>query len=235
LPSSLASFDTTTSQPSSRVLTPVSTCRYIDSCILILPCDKPPLGPLNVLLFGETGIDKISIIKLIVRQNFANTAPGAPYSMLKRTAEATLKERGFQLWEVSSSKASMSFFKRFIAKWRLKASYKKLHRAGRTPLLLYCMNGTSAPTASREYKDFTDIVRSTSCASIAVVVDLEGSLTNTGDQWTRYKGDLERLGMQFSHYICITSLPNDSNTLRSPETICGLIEYYTSCPPRRTS
>ncbi|KAG1792870.1 kinase-like domain-containing protein [Suillus variegatus] len=190
------------------------------------------LLPLNVLLFGEAGVDKSSIIQLIVGQNITDAAPGAPYSMLKRTAGVTLRERRFELWEVSSS---ISFFPRFIAKWRLRASYKRLYRDGGAPLVLYCMKGTSTPTASREYQDFTDIVGSTSCVSISAVVDgLEESLTNMDDWWTKYKGDLIRLGMQFSNHVYITLLPDDPNALRSRETICSLIESYASYVPRHT-
>lgn len=217
-PPSLASSNATTPQPSSRALTAL------------------PLDPLNVLLFGETGIDKSSIIKLIVGQDIANTAPGAPDSMLKRTAAVTLEERRFELWEVSSSDASMGFFKRLIAKWRLRASYKRLHRDSGAPLLLYCMKGTSTPTASREYKKFTNIVSSTSCVSIAVVVGLEEYPENMDDWWTEFKWNLGRLGMQFSNHVCITSLSNDPNTLRCRETICSLIGSYASyVPPRHTS
>ncbi|KAG1904339.1 uncharacterized protein F5891DRAFT_1014220 [Suillus fuscotomentosus] len=204
-PPSWASPNAATPQPSSGVST---------------------LLPLNVLLFGETGVDKSSIIQLIVGQNIVDAVPGGPYPMLKRVAGVTLGERRFELWEVSSS---MSFFPRFIAKWRLGASYKRLYRNGGAPLVLYCMKGKSTPTASREYQDFTDIVGSTSCVSISAVVDgLEESLTNMDDWWTKYKGDLIRLGMQFSNHVCITLLPDDPNALRS------LIESYASYP-RHTS
>lgn len=186
--------------------------------------NKLPLDPLNVLLFGETGVDKSSIIELIIGQQIGDAAPGAPYYLMKHTAEITLRERRFKLWEVSSSTALMGLFQRLIAKRRLRASYNKLHRDGGAPLLLYCMRGTSAPTISREYQDFNDIVGSTSCVSIAAVVDgLEESLD---DWWTKYEGDLKRLGMQFSHHMCITSSPSDPNTSRSRETICSFIESY---------
>ncbi|KAG1719350.1 kinase-like domain-containing protein [Suillus lakei] len=164
--------------------------------------------PLDVLLFGETGVDKSSIINLIVGKNIADAAPNAPHSTL-----------------------SMGFFRRFIAKWQLRASYRRLHRGGVAPLLLYCMRGPSAPTASRDYQDFTDIVGSTCRVSTALVVNgLEQSLTNMDDWWTDYEGDLERLGMQFFDHACVTSLPNDPNTSQSREIICSLIESYVYHP-----
>ncbi|KAG1731478.1 kinase-like domain-containing protein, partial [Suillus paluster] len=190
---------------------------------------SPPLGPLNVLLFGETGVDKMSIIKLIIGQTVADTSPDAPHSMLKHTThEVNLRGRRFRLWEVSSI-APMGFFRRLVAKWQLKSSYRKLHRDGGVHLLLYCMGGPSVQRASRDYKYFTDIVSSTSGVPIAAVVNgLEGYPTDMDDWWTNNKGELERLGMQFSNHACITSLPDDPSASRSRETIRSLIESYTS-------
>lgn len=185
------------------------------------------LDPLNVVLFGETGVDKSSIINLIVRKNIANEAPDARYPMLKHVSKTTLGRRRCELWEVSST-ASIGLFRRFVFKWRIKASYRKLHKDGGAPLILYCMRGPSAPTASRDYQDFTNIVGSTSHASIVAVVNGLESLTNMDDWWTKHEGDLERLGMQFSDHACISSLPDHPSTLLSRETIRNLIESYAS-------
>ncbi|KAG2740562.1 hypothetical protein P692DRAFT_20678524, partial [Suillus brevipes Sb2] len=163
----------------------------------------------NVFLFGETRVDKRSIIDLLVGQNIIDTALDAPYPMLKHIANVTLRRRRFQLWEVPSI-ALMGFLRRFVAKRRLRASYRKMYREGGTPLLLYCIRGPSAPTASRDYQDFTDIVGSANRVLIVAVVNgLEASLTNMDDWWTKYEGALKRLGMQFSNHACISSLPND--------------------------
>ncbi|KAG2099655.1 hypothetical protein BD769DRAFT_1368327 [Suillus cothurnatus] len=126
----------------------------------------------------------------------------------------------------------MGILRQFISKWRIRASYRKLHKDGGAPLLLYCIRGPSAPTASRDYQDFIDIVGSTRYVSIdAVVNGLEKSLTNMDDWWTNYEGDLKRLNMQFSNHACITSLPEDPSTSQSQGTIRDLIESYASRVP----
>lgn len=147
--------------------------------------------------------------------------------MLKHISKVTLRGRRFEFWDVSST-ASMGLFRRSIYRWRLKASYRKLHKDGGAPLLLYCMRGPSAPTASRDYQDFTETVRSTSCVSIVAVVNGLESLTNMDDWWMKHEGDLERLSMHFSNHACISSLPDHPSTSRSRETICNLIESYAS-------
>lgn len=191
------------------------------------PLTPLPLNPLNVLLFGETGVDKSSIINLIVGQNITDEEQDARYFMLKHVSKVTLRGRRFEFWDVSST-ASMGLFRRSIYGWRLRWSYRKLHKDGGAPLLLYCMRGPSAPTASRDYQDFTDIIGSTSRVSIVAVVNGLESLTNMDDWWTTHEGDLDHLGMHFSNHACISSLPDNSSTSRSRETIRNLIKSYAS-------
>ncbi|KAG1742186.1 hypothetical protein EDB19DRAFT_1634044 [Suillus lakei] len=173
-------------------------------------------GPFNVLLFGETGVGKSSIINLIMRQEVAQTSPDAETCTLKHTPyEVNLGIRHFKLWEVSSTD-SMGFFRSLFFKWRLKKEFKKLHRDNGVYLLLYCMRGSRTQRAMlRDYKIFTDVVSSAAGAHsvpiAAVVNSLEDYPTNMDDWWAKNKDNLERLGMRFSAHACITSLPDDPN------------------------
>ncbi|KAG2153916.1 hypothetical protein DEU56DRAFT_428907 [Suillus clintonianus] len=173
-------------------------------------------GPLNVLLFGETGVGKSSIINLIMGGDTAQTSPDGGTCTLTHTSyEVDLGTHNFKLWEVSSI-GSMGFFRSFFKKWRLKKALKKLHRDEGVYLLLYCMRGSRAHRALlSDYKHFTDIVGSTAGPGrvpvAAVVTSLEDYPTNMDNWWTKNKDNLERLGMQFSSHACITSLPYDPN------------------------
>ncbi|KAG2153918.1 hypothetical protein DEU56DRAFT_878455, partial [Suillus clintonianus] len=173
-------------------------------------------GPLNVLLFGETGVGKSSIINLITGRDSAQTSPdGATCTLTHTSYEVDLGTHDFKLWEVSSIE-SMGFFRSFFEKRRLKKAFKKLHRDEGVCLLLYCMRGSRAQRAlPSDYKHFTDIVGSTAGPGrvpvAAVVTSLENYSTNMDDWWTKNRENLERLGMQFSSHACIMSLPDDPN------------------------
>ncbi|KAG2738227.1 kinase-like protein [Suillus brevipes Sb2] len=132
-------------------------------------------GPLNVLLFGETGVGKSSIINLIMGRDVAQTSPDAETCTLKHTPyEVNLGDRRFKLWEVSSIE-SMGFFRALFAKWRLKKSFKKLYKDDGVYLLLYCMRGSRAQTALiKDYKFFTDIVGSSVTVAGGVVGEEQG-------------------------------------------------------------
>ncbi|KAG1777035.1 kinase-like domain-containing protein [Suillus placidus] len=93
-------------------------------------------GPLNVFLFGETGVGKSAIINLIMGRDVAQTSPDAAICTLQHTFhEVTLGDCRFKLWEVSSLD-SMGFFRTLFAKWRLKKSFKKLYRDDGVYLLI---------------------------------------------------------------------------------------------------
>jgi len=181
-------------------------------------CDKPPL---NVLLFGDTGVGKSSIINLIMGQNVADVSD-VPHSVVEHTTyEVNFEGRLFKLREVSSI-ASMNFLRRFFAHRRLKKLYDKLYRESGVYLLLYCMRGPSVPSALP--KDYKYMTNTTNRVPIAAVINgLEGSLNTMDDWWTENKQALEHVGMHFSKHACITSLSDDPSTLRSHEAICSLI------------
>ncbi|KAG1742232.1 kinase-like domain-containing protein [Suillus lakei] len=59
-------------------------------------------GPLNVILFGETGVGKSAIINLIMGRDAAQTSPDAETCTVQHTShEVMLGTHRFKLWEVS--------------------------------------------------------------------------------------------------------------------------------------
>ncbi|KAG2136413.1 hypothetical protein DEU56DRAFT_702114, partial [Suillus clintonianus] len=166
---------------------------------------------LNVLIFGEAGVGKSSVINLIMGQNAAQMSLDGATCMLEHTSyEVHLGGRNFKFWEVSSIE-SMGFFRNFFYKWRLKKSYKRLYKDDGVHLLMYCMRGSRAQRALlKDYKFFANIVGSTTGPGgvpvVAVVTRFEGYPKVMDSWWTKNEGILEHLGMRFSAHACITSL-----------------------------
>jgi GTPase SAR1 family protein len=176
-----------------------------------IPCNKSLSRSFNVLVFGETGVGKSSVINLIMGQDVAQTSPDAPTCTLEHTFyETSLENQRFKLWEVSST-APTNFFRRFFAKWRMKKAYKKLCSDEGVFLLLYCMRNSRAQgTMVSHYKFFTSIVSSTDRVPVAAVVTcLEDYPMDMDDWWKKNERNLEREGMKFSKHACITALPDD--------------------------
>ncbi|KAG2343531.1 hypothetical protein BDR05DRAFT_857056, partial [Suillus weaverae] len=149
-------------------------------------------GPFNVLIFGETGGGKSSIINLIMGRDTAQTSPDQETLAFTHTPyEVSLGSRRFKLWEVSSIE-SMGFFQTLVLKWRLKKSYKRLCKDNGVYLLLYCMRGSMTERVLvRNYKSFINIVGSTAdpgrAPVAAVVTSLEDYPQNMDQWWTSNK------------------------------------------------
>jgi hypothetical protein len=167
---------------------------------------------MNVLIFGETGVGKSSVINLIMGREVSQASSDAPTCTLEHTShETSLENQRFKLWEVSST-APTNFFRRFFAKWRMKKAYRKLYSDDGVYLLLYCMRNSRAQgTLVNHYKFFTSIVGSTTgCVPVAAVVTcLEDYPKDMDHWWKENEWNLEREGMKFSEHTCITALPDD--------------------------
>lgn len=205
------------SQSSSRTLVP-SRNVALSSPLAYHPLSTSLAGslPLNVLLFGGTGVGKSAIINLITGRDVAQTSSDPTIPKFEYTPyEVNLGGRRFKLWEVSLLKSASSFWT-LPEKRRLKQWYKKLYKDDGVYLLLYCMRGSRAQRAStKDYKLFTDIVGSTARPGrvpvAAVVTSLEDYPRSMDNWWTNNKDNLEHLGMRFSAHACITSLPHEPN------------------------
>ncbi|KAG2036987.1 hypothetical protein BDR03DRAFT_399675 [Suillus americanus] len=232
--------------PSPSQATPPSPFTHLFSPVSALTLS----GPLNVLLFGETGVGKSSVINLIMGGDAAQTSPdGATCTLTHTPHKINLGPHTFKLWEVSSIE-SMGFFKTFFKQWTLKKQYKRLYKDDGVYLLLYCMRGSRAQRALlRDYNFFTGIVGSTAGPGrvpvAAVVTSLEDYPENMDNWWTNNKDNLERLGMSFSAHACITSLPDNPKSSsimrarrqRSEQAIRRLIyeSYQTGTETPRSS
>ncbi|KAJ8596197.1 hypothetical protein M405DRAFT_220225 [Rhizopogon salebrosus TDB-379] len=201
--------------PSLQPLTPAGFFTTSATLTMHASCTASSLSisrPSNVLIFGETGVGKSSVINLIMGRDVALTSADAQTCTLEHTPyEITLENQRFKLWEVSSL-ASMGFFRRLFAKWRMKKTYRKLYSDDGVYLLLYCMRNSRAQgTLVSDYKIFNSIIGSPAghVPVAAVVTCLEDYPMDMDDWWKKNEGNLEREGMRFSKHACITALPDD--------------------------
>lgn len=171
-----------------------------------------------MLVFGQTGVGKSSVINLILGQDVVQTSPDAEVCTMEHTSyDICLKDRQFRIWEVSSLR-SMGSFRNLSLGSRLNKHVANLRGYnGGIHLLLYCIRGSRAQKALvNNYTHVANAVGSIAgCISIAAVVTcLEDYPRSMDDWWVANNENLGKLGMQFSGYACVTSLPEDPSASR---------------------
>ncbi|KAF9225761.1 hypothetical protein BS17DRAFT_670690, partial [Gyrodon lividus] len=166
----------------------------------------------NVIIAGESGIGKSSLINLISGQNLAKTSNDTTACTLQVESHKVLIDgHDFELWDTPGlDECSATFvntrFSETVAK-----SLQGLKRRAGIHLLVYCMHGSRAREAVlSNYKAIRSLVSPTTPV-VVVVTRLERYQDCMEDWWSKNAPELSNLGMNFADHACITALPDCSS------------------------
>lgn len=175
----------------------------------------------NVVVFGETGVGKSSLINLITRSYLAKTSPDVN-ACTKRSEqyEVTIGGREFRIWDtVGLGAGSSGPLNAALAQQKLKRFLKRFVKNGNLDLLVYCVRGGRATHAHvRHYKTFYFSVCKAAIPVVIVVTCLENISGEMDSWWSKNAEKFRRYGMVFDGHACVTTLPEDSSdsvTLKS--------------------
>jgi len=150
---------------------------------LSVNCNKKPAAPLNVIVFGETGSGKSSLINMVVGTNVAETSSKAkgctfestPYKVtIHGTAYKLFDTAGLNEWEggkVSAKDAVVNLYKLI----------RDLDDG--VSLLVYCVRGPI----------------------VVAVTGLENEEPTMDSWWAENRETFADAGMTFSEHACITA------------------------------
>lgn len=166
----------------------------------------------NVIVFGECGVGKSSIINLVVGSQVAKTSPDADACTTRtQQYDVTINGKKFKLWDTAGlDGGTFGLFRAAITERNLKMFLRNRLKQNEPALLIYCVRASRATRALvRHYQSVCSATRESPIPMVIVVTGLENSRGDMENWWHRNAADLSNLGMEFVDHACITSIDDD--------------------------
>ncbi|KAF8441410.1 P-loop containing nucleoside triphosphate hydrolase protein [Boletus edulis BED1] len=167
---------------------------------------------INVVLFGETGVGKSSVINLIARKEVAQVSSDVNGCTMQSTRyDISFDDMNFTIFDtigLEEPQMGVNGYLKAIEKaYELVA---RLGAAGGIHLLLFCMRGGRiTATTQSNYRLFCECLCSTKVPIALVFTGLEREV-EMEDWWLRNKNHIEHYGIKSNGHACITAVQDDT-------------------------
>ncbi|KIJ13932.1 hypothetical protein PAXINDRAFT_116620 [Paxillus involutus ATCC 200175] len=162
---------------------------------------------LNVILFGETGVGKSSVINLIAGQKVADVSPDLRGCTLSSTHYTfPIEGQEFHIWDtVGLEEAGLGVDGYLDAIEKSLKLIQQLSAQGGVDLLLFCMRGGRLTATTRSnYRLFYEALCGSQVPIALVITHLEGEVVME-NWWTRNVEEMEKLGIKSAGHACVTA------------------------------
>ncbi|KAG9316823.1 hypothetical protein JVU11DRAFT_2889 [Chiua virens] len=163
----------------------------------------------NVVIFGETGVGKSSLINLIAGKNICETSSSAVGCTLDyKRYQITLNDQRFAIWDTAGlDEGSQGTVPAEKAEAYLRQLIRDLAKTSGIDLLIYCVRGTRVRSAllSNYHLFYSAICRRKVPIAIAVT-GLENQEGSMDSWWLQNEKQFSALKMHFDNYACVTTL-----------------------------
>ncbi|KAF8134422.1 P-loop containing nucleoside triphosphate hydrolase protein, partial [Boletus edulis] len=163
----------------------------------------------NVVIFGETGVGKSSLINLLAGENVSETSSSAVGCTLNyKRYPLKLGDQRFVIWDTAGlDEGSQGTVPAEKAEEYLRQLLRDLARASGIDLLIYCVRGTRVRSAllTNYHLFYSAICRKKVPIAIAIT-GLENQEGNMDSWWLKNERQFSALQMRFDNYACVTTL-----------------------------
>ena len=166
---------------------------------------------LNVILFGETGVGKSSVINLIAGRSVAATSARVDGCTLdSEDYQFNIGSRRINIWDtVGLNEPQMGVNCYYQAIVKACALIRKLNEAGGVDLLLFCIRGGRIPaTALNNYRLFYEVLCDKKVPIALVITHLERE-HRMEDWWEQNEASILKYGIRSVDHACVTCLEHE--------------------------
>lgn len=164
---------------------------------------------MNVVLAGECGTGKSSLINLIIGRDVAKTSNDtAACTTEVRSYKVSIGGCNLKIWDTPGLDEGSTTRANTRSSEALVKSLHRLKSQGEIHLLIYCMHGNRAKSALlKHYEIIRDSLLPT-VPIVAIITRLERYQNCMDDWWSNNAQELATHGMNFSDHACITTVPD---------------------------
>ncbi|KAF8441412.1 hypothetical protein L210DRAFT_3447054 [Boletus edulis BED1] len=206
--------------PANPVCIPESSSCAQSPCESIFPPFPAPMYDLvrapprtrNIIVFGETGVGKSSVINMIAGKHVTRTSNDAVGCTFRHQCyQVPLDGLSVNLWDTAGlDEGTEGTVPAGQAENNLKAFLRQITRWNGIDLLLYCVRGTRVRQALlRNYNIFYGAICRKKVPVALVVTGLENYEGDMETWWAEHEKDLIKHGMRFDAHACVTTIRSD--------------------------
>ncbi|KAF9245044.1 P-loop containing nucleoside triphosphate hydrolase protein, partial [Melanogaster broomeanus] len=166
----------------------------------------------NVVIFGDSGGGKSSLINMLAGSKVADTSSSA----IGRTFESShymvlINSETFKVWDTAGlDEGTLGRVPPEVAEKNLEKLLRELGGANGVHLLVYCIRGSAGLKAlARNYAIFYSAICRKKVPIVAVVTHLENEPSSMADWWIQGKENLAKYKMRFDDHACVTTIDMD--------------------------
>lgn len=169
-------------------------------------------SPKNIVVFGETGVGKSSLINLIAGRSIAATSSNAKgCTFHHKKYELQVDDTPYAIWDTAGlDEGTYGTVPAEIAEVNLKQLLRDLSRADGVHLLVYCIRASRLrKTLLSNYNLFYSAICRKKVPIVVVVTGLENYEEEMEDWWAANQTEFAPLKMHFDGHACVTTLNID--------------------------
>ena len=193
-----------------------------------LPLRTEPPKDLHVLLFGETGVGKSSLINLLAGWQIASVSPdSAPCTLDASEYQFQLGSTTIRLWDTVGLEEPEKGPTGYVgAIEKAVQLIRRLNATGGISLFLFCIRGNRiTATAQSNYRLFYEVLGKKEVPIALAVTHLEREAVME-DWWQRNGKTLDKNGIHSTGHACITTLDGHPKCAESRDILQGLLSRF---------